>query len=167
MPATAETVARRDHFVKMRGRELFKLAVRGMGDSMLEALGTAGLTAADLELVIPHQANLRIIDAAARALKLPMERFILNVDKYGNTSTASIPMAVCEAAADGRIKTGDTLVLVGFGAGLTWGALAAKWSGAAQEQKVQPWIYRILARARSSIRRVSRTFEGIIWGRKG
>ncbi len=88
-------------------------------------------------------------------------------ETYGNTSTASIPMAICEAVADGRIKTGDTLVLVGFGAGLTWGALTAKWSGALREQKVQPRLYHLFARARSSVRRLLRHLEGIIWGRKG
>jgi len=116
--------------------------------------------------IIPHQANIRIIAAAARGLKMPMERFIVNLDRYGNTSTASIPIATVEAIEDGRLKPGDRIALVGFGAGLTWGALAAEWTGPLpSERKVYPRRYRTWARIRSFLLRVVRVIEGIIWGR--
>jgi 3-oxoacyl-[acyl-carrier-protein] synthase-3 len=131
-PATAETVARRDHFVKMRGRELFKLAVRGMEESMLKALADAGLTTADLELVIPHQANQRIIDATRDRLRLPADKVVLNIDRYGNTSSASIPISLDELVRAGRLKPGDNVGFVAFGGGVTWGASVARWTLARQ-----------------------------------
>jgi 3-oxoacyl-[acyl-carrier-protein] synthase-3 len=120
----------------------------------------------ELNWVIPHQANIRIIEAAARGLKLPLERFVVNLERYGNTSTASIPIATVEAAEDGRLQPGDKVVFVGFGAGLTWGALAAEWTGPLpSEKKVYPRRYRLWARIRSFLRRVVRFIEGLIWGR--
>ena len=116
---------------------------------------------------MPHQANHRIIEAAARGLKLPLERFAINVDRYGNTSTASIPIAFCEAWDQGRIRTGDNLVLVGFGAGLTWGAMALQMT--MPERVVEPADQRrsrrmrTLAKARSMSRRVGRRVEALIF----
>ena len=128
LPASAETVARRDHFVKMRGRELFKLAVRGMEESLRQALADAGLGPADLELVIPHQANQRIIDATRERLGLPAEKVVLNIDRFGNTSSASIPISLDEQVRAGRLKPGDNVGFVAFGGGVNWGASVARWT---------------------------------------
>lgn len=127
LPATAETVANRQHFVHMNGNEVFKFAVKVMGESAFKALDNAGLKAEDVDILIPHQANIRIIQSAAKRLKLPMEKVIVNVDRYGNTSSASIPIALREALDDGRVKDGDVIVAVGFGAGLTWASCVIKW----------------------------------------
>jgi 3-oxoacyl-[acyl-carrier-protein] synthase-3 len=127
-PATAETVARRDHFVKMRGRELFKVAVRGMDESLRTALGNAGLTPADIDLIVPHQANRRIIEATRERLGVPTEKVILNIDRYGNTSSASIPISLDEVVRAGRLKPGDNVGFMAFGGGVTWGASVARWT---------------------------------------
>jgi 3-oxoacyl-[acyl-carrier-protein] synthase-3 len=119
----------------------------------------------DISLVIPHQANLRIIEAAARGLKLPLDRFVVNIDRYGNTSTASIPIAFCEAWDQGRIRTGDNLVLVGFGGGLTWGALAMTLTERERVQKVDGRKSTLLisrARLRSIGRRIGRRLDSLI-----
>jgi 3-oxoacyl-[acyl-carrier-protein] synthase-3 len=126
-PATAETVAQKMHFVHMNGNEVFKFAVKVMGEAAVKVLADAGLSAADVDCLIPHQANIRIIQSAAKRLKLPMDKVMINVDKYGNTSSASIPIALEEAVHDGKIKKGDIVVLVGFGAGLTWASAVIKW----------------------------------------
>lgn len=126
-PATRETVDNKLHYIHMNGREVFKFAVRIMGEAAEEVLHSAGITKSDLDLFIPHQANIRIIESAAKRLGLPMEKVLVNVDRYGNTSTASIPLALEEAVREGRIKRGDHIAMVGFGAGLTWGAVAMKW----------------------------------------
>jgi 3-oxoacyl-[acyl-carrier-protein] synthase-3 len=131
-PATAETVARREHFVRMRGREVFKLAVRGMEESLREALEQVGLEPGDLEVVIPHQANQRIIDATRERLGLPPEKVVLNVDRYGNTSSASIPISLDELVRAGRLGPGDLVGLAAFGGGVTWGASVARWTLARQ-----------------------------------
>ena len=112
----------------MKGREVFRFAVRTMSAATRQVVEQAGLTLDDLKLVIPHQANQRIIEAATRSLKLPPEMIFSNLDRYGNTSAASIPIALCEAADGGRIEQGDVVVCVGFGAGLTWGAASVRWS---------------------------------------
>jgi 3-oxoacyl-[acyl-carrier-protein] synthase-3 len=127
LPATAETVTNRQHFVHMNGNEVFKFAVKVMGESALKAIENAGITPADVDIFIPHQANIRIIQSAAKRLKLPMEKVIVNVDRYGNTSSASIPIALREAVDNGRVKNGDIIVAVGFGAGLTWASCVIKW----------------------------------------
>ena len=127
MPASAETVANGLHWIEMSGREVFKFAVRIMGDAAVEALAKCGLTPDQVDLFIPHQANIRIIEAAARRLELPPEKVFVNVQKYGNTSAASIPIAMDEAYRSGALKKGDVLVVVGFGAGLTWAAGVMKW----------------------------------------
>lgn len=113
--------------VLMNGSDVFKVAVREMGRASEVALEKAGLTAEDIALVLPHQANIRIIEALAKRLGIPMEKIYLNIDKYGNTSAASVPLALDEANREGRIKPGDNLLMVAFGGGLTWGAAVVRW----------------------------------------
>ena len=113
--------------MKMKGKEVFKLAVRAMDEAARDILEQHGLSADQIDLVIPHQANLRIIEAIAKYLELPMDRFFVNVDRYGNTSAASIPLALDEAKKSGRIKPGDISLLVAFGAGLTYGSALIRW----------------------------------------
>ncbi len=127
-PASHRTVSERLHYVRMRGREVFRFAARAMPDAARRALEQAGLAGADVALVIPHQANQRILEAAARMLDLPAEKIYSNLRRYGNTSAASIPIAICEAVEEGLIQRDDLVVCVGFGAGLTWGATALRWS---------------------------------------
>lgn len=161
-PANMDTVTRRLHFVQMRGREVFRFASRVMSKATREALRAAKLTTADIDLFIPHQANLRIILSAAKELRLPMERVFVNVEKYGNTSAASIPIAFCEAIEQERLKPGDHLVLVGFGAGLTWAAAVVKWQPPppAPTPPRRGRLWRLLryrwARLRSLLRRLRR-----------
>lgn len=162
LPATESTVHEGKHFIHMDGRAVYRFATRVMAQATTEALEAAGLKAADVQWIIPHQANLRIIESAARGLKLPMDRFIINLDRYGNTSTASIPIATVEAVQKSQIKPGDKIVFVGFGGGLTWGALVAQWTGpipAKQRVHTQPYI--AMGRARSWWRRLIRFFEGL------
>jgi 3-oxoacyl-[acyl-carrier-protein] synthase-3 len=168
IPTSPQTVADKLHTIHMNGREVFRFATRVMAAATRETVAEAGLKMDDIDYVIPHQANQRIIESAARGLRLPMDRFIVNLERFGNTSTASIPLALCEAVDDGRIHPGQNLVMVGFGAGLTWGALALKWVERAR--KVSPAVRRrrrwmaYLARLRSFIRRLRRRLEGLIWG---
>ena len=115
------------HYIKMAGNEVFKSAVRAMGNSAIVALEKAGLSNQDVDLLIPHQANLRIIQATAKRIDLPMEKVYVNLDRYGNTSAASIPIALDEARRSGLIKKGDISLLVAFGAGFTWGSVVIKW----------------------------------------
>lgn len=115
-----------DHIV-MNGREVFKFAVRQMGESSLNVIEKAGLTLDDIDFLVPHQANIRIMEASRERLKLPVEKMAKTVHKYGNTSSASIPIAMVDAYEAGKIKDDDVLVLVGFGGGLTWGAIALRW----------------------------------------
>ncbi len=165
-PATEATVRDGKHYIHMDGNEVFRFATRVMGQAAKEALEIAGLTTQDVQWIIPHQANYRIIATAARYLKMPIERFVINVDRYGNTSTASIPIATVEALDKGIIKTGDKVVLVGFGAGLTWGALAAEWTGPLPSAaSVHVERYRSWAPIRSAFLRIMRFLEGLIWGR--
>lgn len=127
LPASEATVEGKQHYIYMNGREVFKFAVRVMGTATEEVLRKAGKTKEDIDLFVPHQANIRIIQSAMQRLELPEERCVINVDKYANTSAASIPLALVEAAEEGRIKEGDTVLLVGFGGGLTWGASVLVW----------------------------------------
>ncbi len=127
-PASDQTLKAREHYMKMKGSETFKMAVRTLGSTSLRALEKAGLDRADVDLVIPHQANIRIIEALGKALDFPMEKIFVNVDRYGNTSAASVPLALAEAVGSGRVKKGDRLLLVAFGAGLTSGAIALEWT---------------------------------------
>jgi len=112
--------------LRMNGREVFKFATRVMGKALTDALDQAGLTTDDIDLFIPHQANLRIIEYAAKEAGLPMDKVMVNVDRYGNTSAASVPLALCEAFDEGRLKPGDTVAMVAFGAGLTWASAIVK-----------------------------------------
>lgn len=165
-PASSHTLDNDMHYIQMNGREVFRFATRVMSKATAQAVADSGLTLDEIALIIPHQANLRIIDAAARGLKLPLERFMINVDRYGNTSTASIPIAAVEAFEQGRINKGDNIVLVGFGAGLTWGALAMQWTGPILEKRdIDPQRTKLRARLRSYYRRLGRRIEGLIFGK--
>ena len=126
-PATAETVLKRDHCIRMNGKEVFKSAVRVMETVAREMMEQHQLKPDQISLVIPHQANIRIIEALAGNLKMPLEKFYVNLDRYGNTSSATIPLALDEARRAGRIKPGDLTLLVAFGAGLTYGATLVRW----------------------------------------
>jgi 3-oxoacyl-[acyl-carrier-protein] synthase-3 len=165
-PTSLETLARNEHTVKMNGREVFRFATRVMADATRVVVKKAGLTLDDVALVVPHQANSRIIETAARRLKMPEDKFYVNVDRYGNTSSASVPIALCEALQEGRIKPGDNLVLVGFGAGLTWAAAAVQWAvpwpvaPLTKRQRAAWRGRRTYARLRSGWRRLRRR----IWG---
>ena len=127
MPATNESIASRQHFLKMNGKEIFKSAVRVMGQASTDIIEQMGYSPEDLNLVIPHQANMRIIESLAKRLAIPMEKFHNNLDRYGNTSAASVPIALDEAYRAGRIQSGDLVLLVAFGAGLTWASTLIRW----------------------------------------
>ncbi|HET8578593.1 MAG TPA: beta-ketoacyl-ACP synthase III [Methylomirabilota bacterium] len=126
-PATHETVEQRMHYARMKGNEVFKVAVRMFGDCAEKILTRNGIKVDDLALFIPHQANLRIIEAAVKRLKLPMERVLVNVDRYGNTGAASVYVALEEALATKRIQPGDVVLMAAFGGGFTWGAALLRW----------------------------------------
>jgi 3-oxoacyl-[acyl-carrier-protein] synthase III len=126
-PASAETVERREHYVKMAGRDVFRFATRVLPESVVEALSKAGLSVEDVDVLIPHQANTRIIDHAVRRLAISQSAVFSNVERYGNTSAASIPVALCEAIEAGMVHSGSTVVMSGFGAGLSWGTVVWKW----------------------------------------
>ena len=121
-PASLKTAANLEHTIVMYGNEVFKHAVRQMEEAALKGLELSGLSMDELDWLIPHQANIRIIDFLARRLKLPMEKVVVTIDKYGNTSAASIPISLDEAVRDGRIKSGQNVLMVAFGAGFTWGS---------------------------------------------
>lgn len=127
-PASEDSIKNRLHFIKMAGNDVFKFAVRIMQDASVECIESANLEIQDIDYLIPHQANIRIIEASAKRLKLSMDKVYVNLDKYGNMSAASIPVALDEAYREGKIKKGDNIVLVGFGGGLTWGASVVRWS---------------------------------------
>ncbi|WP_460038887.1 beta-ketoacyl-ACP synthase III [Thermaerobacter litoralis] len=161
LPASPETVARGLHFVQMNGREVFKFAVKTMGDAAQAALAQAGLTFEDVDLYIPHQANYRIIESSARRFDLPLDRVVVNIDRYGNTSAASIPVALDEALSAGRVRAGQRVLLVAFGGGLTWGAAVLRWGydrpgarplempGHEPEYRLPDWIREQAARGRA------------------
>ena len=130
IPASNDSVERGLHFITMAGGEVFKLAVKSMADAAEEAIAEAGVSLDDINLMIPHQANLRIIDGVAKRLHFPSEKVFVNIQRYGNTSAASIPIAICEAEATGRLRRGDKVLLVAFGGGFTWGASVLEWYGA-------------------------------------
>lgn len=127
VPMTPECPGQRNEAIYMAGAEVFKFAVRVMGSAAEEALAKAGLSKEDVDFLVPHQANIRIINSAIEKLGLTQDKVVINVDRYGNMSSASIPVALDEAVEAGRIQSGDTLVLVGFGGGLTWGACVLVW----------------------------------------
>jgi 3-oxoacyl-[acyl-carrier-protein] synthase-3 len=126
-PPSEQMIKDRTYFIRMAGREVFKNAVRNMADAAAKALAKAGITGDQVDLLIPHQANLRIIEATAEHAGIPRERVFVNVDRYGNTSSASIPIALDEARRAGTLKPGMTVLFVTFGAGFTWGAMVLKW----------------------------------------
>jgi 3-oxoacyl-[acyl-carrier-protein] synthase-3 len=127
-PATHDSVTRRLHFIQMQGRQVFRFATRIMAEASKKVLDQAGQQIKDVALFIPHQANDRILQAAARGLGVPEQRMFSNLARYGNTSSASIPIALCEAIQQGKVKRDDLIVCVGFGAGLTWAAIAIRWT---------------------------------------
>ena len=127
LPTTEQTVADKLHYIQMDGKEVFKNAVRIMQEKALDVLDMCEVKAEDISLLIPHQANIRIIETVAKRLKIPREKVYVNIEEYGNTSSASIPIALHEALSNGGIKRGDYVLLVAFGAGLTWGATLIKW----------------------------------------
>lgn len=126
-PASEDMLARRSYYIRMAGREVFRHAVRSMADACDQALQRAGLTGDDVDILIPHQANIRIIEATAKHASIPMDKVYVNVDRYGNTSAASIPIALDEAARAGKLEPGATVLLVGFGAGFTWASMVVRW----------------------------------------
>ena len=169
-PASRQTVAEGLHYIQMSGREVFRFATRIMAEATREVVHKAGWELDEISLVIPHQANQRIIDTATKRLKLDPERVFSNVERYGNTSAASIPIALCEAVEQKRVKPHDRLVLVGFGAGLTWAAAALEW-GVPLPLVPVPWWKRLLrslryarARLRSLARRVLRKLAALLLG---
>ena len=168
LPTSHETIDRKQHLIQMNGREVFRFATRVMASATRESAEKAGWGVEQIDFVIPHQANQRIIESAARGLRLPMDKFIVNLERYGNTSTASIPLAMVEALDDGRIHDGANLVLVGFGAGLTWGALSMQWVEpklkVSELDRRRRGLFTWWARLRSFLRRVQRRIEGLIWG---
>ncbi len=135
MPASPDTLADKAHFIRMRGNDVFKLAVRTMTQASLQAIAAAGLTLNDIRMVIPHQANLRIITATQEALGVPDERIFVNVDRYGNTGAASVPIALVEYLDQKTIRPGDNILMVSFGGGLTWGAVVVRWTGEEEREK--------------------------------
>jgi 3-oxoacyl-[acyl-carrier-protein] synthase III len=126
-PISEKVVCERSHYMKMAGREVFKAAVLAMAEACDVALQRAGVTADEVDLLIPHQANVRIIEATAKHAGMPMDRVMVNVDRYGNTSSASIPLALDQAITEGRVKSGSVILLVAFGAGFTWGSSVIRW----------------------------------------
>jgi 3-oxoacyl-[acyl-carrier-protein] synthase-3 len=126
-PATIQTVEARLHYIKMAGREVFKHAVRAMTEAAQEVLRRCGLTFQDIACIIPHQANVRIIQSITEHLGVPLDKVYMNLEKYGNMSAATVPVALDEVARSGRIKRGDLVVLVAFGGGFTWGAAVVRW----------------------------------------
>jgi 3-oxoacyl-[acyl-carrier-protein] synthase-3 len=160
-PASHRTVAEGLHFIHMKGREVFRFAVRVLPTATCDVLEKAGLSLDDLNLLVPHQANRRIIEAATRKLGLPSEIVYSNLERYGNTSSASIPIALSEAVEEGRIQPGDLVVCVGFGAGLTWGAVAIRWTLPQPEpislaRRFLQRLHYMLAAFRSWVRRLLR-----------
>ena len=126
-PASAATIEARGHYMKMEGREIFRRAVRAVVESAAATLAKAGVPASEVDLFVPHQANVRIVDAVIGRLGIPPERTVVNIERYGNTSAASIPIALAEAADEGRLADGDLVLLSGFGAGMTWASVLLRW----------------------------------------
>jgi hypothetical protein len=127
-PVSGQTLARGEHFVRMEGKETYRYATKTLASTALKAIERAGWQPGEIDLFIPHQANIRIIESVAKGLDLPMDKMFVNVDRYGNTSAASVGIALAEAVDSGRINVGDKIVLVAFGAGLTSGAVALEWT---------------------------------------
>ena len=126
-PTTLESVAAGDHYMRVHGRDVFKFAVSKFRDLVAESLRRTGYTTDDVGLVVPHQVNYRIIESALKKLDIDMDRVYVNLEKYGNTSAASVPIAFDEARRDGRVQSGELVSLLGFGAGLSWGSVLLRW----------------------------------------
>lgn len=127
-PFSMEALEKRENYIQMKGQEVFKFAVKSLPKATIKAMEKINLEAKDIDIVVPHQANVRIIESASKRLDIPMEKFYMNLQKYGNTSSASVGLALGEAVSEGKIKKGDMVVLTGFGAGLTYGSVILKWS---------------------------------------
>lgn len=154
--------------VKMNGNEIYRFATRTMVKAAQQAIDKAGMSLADVDLIIPHQANLRIIQAVSKQLKLPDEKVFVNLESYGNTSAASIPIALCEAIDAGRVRTDSTLLLVAFGAGLTWASTIVRWAPTARPEK-RPWWQRLVVALRlrfapvsSGMKRMQRRADAVV-----
>jgi 3-oxoacyl-[acyl-carrier-protein] synthase-3 len=166
-PLTPELMATSQNCLVMNGREVFRFATRVMDRATREVLHKAGWTLDDIDIIVPHQANLRIIETASKSLGVPMDKFFMNMEFYGNTSGASIPIALTEAAESGRLHPNDRTVLVGFGAGLTWAAAAVQWSQPRPPSRSHKTISRIgygVAGVRSRARKLFRHVEDRIFG---
>jgi 3-oxoacyl-[acyl-carrier-protein] synthase-3 len=135
-PPSRATIERGEHFIRMEGKETYRFATRTLASTALTAVAKAGMRPDEVSLFIPHQANIRIIEAVAKGLDIPMDKFFVNLDKYGNTSAASVPIALAEAVNEGRVKVGDKIVMVAFGAGFTSGAVALEWTADPQRGPV-------------------------------
>ncbi len=169
IPASFESVRDNLHYIQMDGKEVYRFATRVMTTAVKDVVAGANLTLDQIRLIVPHQANQRIIESAARSLGVPEERFVINVDRYGNTSAASIPIAVCEAVSQGRLRPDDHLVMVGFGAGLTWGASVIQWEATpppeiSRWQRLRRRTAYGTAAVRSWWRRETRRLEGWVLG---
>jgi 3-oxoacyl-[acyl-carrier-protein] synthase-3 len=173
MPPSHETVETGKHYLRMNGRQVFRFATRVLGKALRQAIQQAGLTTDDIDLFIPHQANARIIESAARYVGLPEEKVFVNVDRYGNTSAASIPIALCEAFEQGRTKIGDTLGFVSFGAGLTWASAVVKIAERTAPIRLQRKLFSLpawlsldplRAAANNTSTKVAKAFSGMISG---
>ena len=172
-PTSQHTLDNRLHYMQMNGREVYRFATRVMGRVSKQACEKAGLEISEIDLFIPHQANIRIIQSATKYLKIDEDKVFVNLQKYGNTSAASIPIALCEAIEQGRVKTHDKIVMVGFGGGLSWGATVVEW-GVPMPLKPRSWLYRSMrwfvyrwAELRSESLRVSRKIENMLPERDG
>ncbi|MDM8532429.1 beta-ketoacyl-ACP synthase III [Anaerolineales bacterium HSG25] len=168
LPTSHETVKKRLHYMKMNGREVYRFATRTISRVVKEACQKAGVDISEIDLLVPHQANARIIASARKQLKIDHDKIFMNLDKYGNTSAASIPIALCEAIEQGQVHYKDKIVLVGFGGGLTWGATVIKW-GLEMPHQPRQWWYRAIrwlvyrwAKIRSSRLRISRWLDSHI-----
>jgi 3-oxoacyl-[acyl-carrier-protein] synthase-3 len=173
MPPSHETVDEGQHYIHMNGRQVFRFATRVLGRALRQAIQQAGLTRDDIDLFIPHQANARIIESAARYVGLPEEKVFVNVDRYGNTSAASVPIALCEAFEQGRAKIGDTLGFVSFGAGLTWASAVVKISERATPIPMRRRLFAmpawlsldpLRAAANSTSAKLSKTWSAMVSG---
>jgi 3-oxoacyl-[acyl-carrier-protein] synthase-3 len=142
-PPSTETISRGEHYVRMEGNQTYRFATKTMATTALESIRRSGLEPSDIDLFIPHQANVRIIEAVAKGLDLPMDKMFVNLDKYGNTSAASVPIALAEAVNEGRVQVGDNVTIVAFGAGFTSGAVTINWTadpvrGRSADEAVRP-----------------------------
>lgn len=169
-PLSIETLRDNLHTIQMNGSEVFRFATTAMVAACRQVVADAGLRMSEIDRIVPHQANERIVAAAARGLKLPVDRFVLNLERYGNTSTASIPIALCEAVAAGTIKPNTNIVFVAFGGGLTWGAALVRWdvtlpAAPGTWPRLQRRAFYGISRVRSALRRGARTVEGFIFGK--